>query len=232
MRTTEESIVFQLLNTIRGGELNNDEVVTERRIRSLMRVQRAQILNRYASKGETIQDVCFQILPQTNLSELNTNEYISTLPPLVYLPSNFGVRIRTSNFGNIPLVNNEEYELAKRHPINQFKPKATITDQTLKVYINGVSPSAINGGVRANQTVQSILNDKFVTISAILDDPSDGYNYDWTTSEYPLSPEAIAELKNSILRRDFQIMMQTKSDQVPNSKNDTLRYHDQGTVQR
>lgn len=232
METTEESIVYQLLNAIRAAELNSDEVITERRVRSLMRAQRAELILKYSNKGETIQDVCFQQLDSTILSELNPKEYIASLPGLVYLPKNFGVRITTKEYQNITLINNEDYELSKRNPINQFKIKATITDQTLKVYVNGVSPSAIGSGLRANSAVQSILANKFVNISAVLDDTDQGYNYDWTVSQYPLPAEAIAELKSIILRRDFQIILQTKSDQIPNGKNDTLRYHDQGTVQR
>lgn len=232
MGTTEESIVYQLLNIVRAAELNNDEVITERRVRSLMRTQRAEIINRYSQKGLTIQDVCFQRLVDTIISPLNANEFIATLPPLIYLPGNFGVRITTKEYANIPLLNNEEYELSKRNPISQFKPKATITDQTLKIFVNGVSPSAIDGGSRANQAVNSIQTNKLLYISAVLDNTDDGYNYDWTTSEYPLSAEAIGELKKNILRRDFQLILASKSDQVPNAKNDTLRYHDQGTVQR
>lgn len=229
--TTEESIVYQLLNIIRGSELNNDEVVDERRIRSLMRVQRAEILYKVTSKGAQIPDVCFQKLAPTILSKLNDNEYIATLPGLIYLPNNFGIRITTPQFANIPLVNQEEYELSKRNPVNQYKPKATIQDQTLKIFVNGVSPSALDGGSRANATVQSIQNGKLLSLSVVLDNPDNGYNYNWTTSEYPLPMEYVAELKNAILRRDFQIMLSTKSDQIPNAKNDTLRYHDQGAVQ-
>jgi len=231
MGTTEESIVYQLLNTIRAAELNNDEVVTERRVRSLMRIQRPSLISKFSNKGETIQDVCFQRLDDIQLTD-NNNEYIAELPALVYLPNNFGVRITTKEFANITLVNNEDYELSKRNPINKHKPKATIIDQVLKIYLNGTNPSNLDGGSRANQVNQSIIANKAIQISAVLDNPENGLNYDWTKTEYPLNPEAISELKNNILRRDFQLVLQTKSDQVPNSKNDTLRYHDQDDVQR
>jgi hypothetical protein len=232
MGTTEESIVYQLLNIIRASELNNDEVVTERRIRSLIRVQRADIINRLSLKGLDVQDVCFQKLDPSILTELNANEYTAILPSLIYLSGNFGVRITTNEYSNIPLVNHEEYLLSKKNPINKYKPKATITNQELKVYINDSSPFSMNGGFEANQAVKSIRRNEPLIITSILDDPEDGFGYDWTKTEFPFPKEYITELKNNILRRDFQIMLSTKSDQVPNSKNDTLRYHDQDDVQR
>lgn len=229
--STEESIVYQLLNSIRAAELNSDEVITERRVRSLMRAGRNEIINSYSKQGILIQDVCFQKV-ELDLIFVNTKEYKVDLPGLVYLPSNFGIRLSTPEFANIPVINNEDYELSKRNPISQFKPKATIHNQTLKVYVADVSPSAMNSGNRANLENESIKNNKKLNLSAVLENPDDGLNYDWTKSEYPFPPEAIAELKKNILRRDFGIILQTKSDQVPNSKNDTLRYHDQDDVQR
>jgi len=235
--TTEENIVYQILNTVRAAELNNDEVVGERRVRSLMRIQRAEMILKYSMKGLVIPDECFQTLPIIELSSFSNNtssplrEFIASLPPLIYLPKHFGIRLMTLEYENIPLVEQEDYYLAKHHPINKYKPKATITDQKLTVYANDVAPQSLNGGLRANSINQSIRKGK-IRMQAVLSNPDDGFSYNWKTSEYPLPAEAIAELKNNVLRRDFQIILSTKSDQVPNSKNDTLRYHDQGKVQR
>ena len=63
---------------------------------------------------------------------------------------------------------------------------------------------------------------KLVNISAVLYDSDNGLNYDWTKSEYPFPKELIGQLKKDVLRRDFNLILQTKSDQVPNAKNDTL----------
>lgn len=232
MNTTEESIVYQLLKIIRGAELNSDEVIGERTVRSLMRVQRSDLINMFSKKGILIPDVCFQKLNINKLTSLNTKELIVDLPPIVYLQSNFGLRISTPEFENIPVINNEDYQLSKHNPINKFKPKATIQNQQLKVYVTDASPSALNGGNRSRLINDSLRINKLINISAVLDDPDDGLNYDWTKSEYPFPSEEISTLKKNLLRRDFDIIIKTKSDQVPNAKNDTLRYHDQDDVQR
>lgn len=232
MITTEHSIVYQLLNIIRGAELNNDETVDERRIRSFVRSERAEIINMYSKQGVLIQDICFQRLPVTNITVVNSREFKTKLPGIIYLQNNFGVRITTNEYENIPLLNNESYHLSKKNPINKFMPKATVQNQELKIWINGVNPNSMDLGISANTVNQSIKNTKTVLVSAVLENPSDGLGYDWLKSEFPLPAEAIGELKKNILRRDFNLILSTKSDQVPNAKNDTLRYHDQDDVQR
>jgi len=231
MITTEENILYQLLSSIRSSELINDEVIDEREIRSMMRVHRNELIYKYSNKGVDIQDICFQMLPIINLSVLNANEYIASLPNIVQLPHNLGTYLQTLEFGNIPILSSETYELSKRNLIDKYQPKATIQNQQLKVYINGVSPQAIANGTRVNSRNASIMT-KQVQMRAVLDNPDDGYNYDWTTSQYPLPNEIVNELKVNLLKRDFNIILSSKSDQVPNMKNDTLRYHDQGQVQR
>jgi len=232
MITTEENIVYQLLNIIRAEELNNDEVVDERSIRALLRIHRVELLNRYSKKGTTIQDVCFQKLANVSLNSISLTEYTATLTNILQLGQNFGVKISTPEFENIPLVSEESYFLGIKNPINKYQPKAKIENQKLTVYVGVASPNAMDSGIRIQNTIDSLTNNKVVIIKAVLDDPDAGEGYDWTTSQYPFPSEIIGEMKKNILRREFNIILSTKSDQIPNMKNDTLKYYEQGKVQQ
>ena len=230
MGTTEENIVYQLLDSIRAGELNNDEVVGERQIKAMMRVHRAELILKYSLKGMTIQDVCFQDFPLT-LTPIDTTEFTSPIPKLIRLPSNFGVKLTNLGHYNIPVVAEENYYLAKNNPILKYQPKAILKEGFIQIYIGKKSPHAIDGGSQLSSIIDCFQKRRGALASAILDDPNDSEAYDWTTSQYPMPPELIEELKSRLLRKEFQIILQTKSDQVPNMKNDTLRYHDQRRIQ-
>ena len=231
MNSTEENIVYQLLNSIRAAELSNDEVIGERTVRSLMRVHRNELISKYSLGGLTIQDMCFQKFTPV-LSSLSATELTATLPVIVQLPDNLGVKITTPNFNNIPLVSEENYYLGTHNPINKNQPKAKLEGQLLTVHLPLVSNQAMLNGSRLQATLDALQETKVVNISAVLDDPNDGTGYDWTKSVYPFPQELISELKKNLLRRDFNIILSTKSDQIPNMKNDTLTYHEQGKVQR
>lgn len=229
--TTEESIVYQLLNTIRAAELTNDEVITERRVRSLLRTHRAAVIWKAHNKGFTAVDEFFQEIA-LDLTKINQYEWTSPVPSIIRLDHNFGTKFLTKGFGNIPIVKEEEYYLSRTHLINKNLPMAKIEEQILTLRIPEVSPY-VQVGTMIAQTAKDCLvrNQEKVVMKVILDDPSEGLNYDWTKSKYPCPIELVQVIKENILRKEFSIILQTKSDQVPNAKNDTLRYHDQGKVQ-
>ncbi len=237
--TTEENILYQILNSVRAAELNSDEVADERLIRSFMRLHRAELINKYSQGGVTIQDVCFQIVPGSGVDQtlldiaVTTDpfEYDATIPTLVQLPSYLGIILTTKEYYSIPVIQNENYHLSKFHIINKYQPKATIEFNKIIIFTGSVSPNVQTTGIPMSNIIASIKAGT-VRLKAILDDPDKGFGYDWTTSQYPLPEEIIEEMKKNILRREFQIILSTKSDQVPNMKNDTLRYHDQGKVQQ
>jgi len=232
MKTTEESIVYQLLSSIRAGELANDEVITERRIRSFLRTHRANEIFKAFDKGAQISDQCFQKV-ELNLVRFGKIEWESPIPQIIQLPNNFGVKFMTPGFTNISVLDEENYHLSKFSPVNRFLPVAKIENGKLLLRVPGPSPYAMNYG-RGSAILTACLDANIAkaVISVVLEDPDDGIGYDWTTSPYPISPENIQTLKDNILRKEFQMILGTKADQVPNTKNDILRNNDQGTVQQ
>jgi hypothetical protein len=231
MGTTEESIVYQLISAIRAGELNSDEVVGERRIRSFLRTHRAQILAAKSKNGLIIQGECFQKVP-ISLTRTTNTEWEADLPGIIYLKNYYGTKLLTPGFSNISISNEEDYHLHKKNIIGGSIPMAKIEDNTLTLRIpENASIYAMNDALGLKAMLQCLKNKERVIMSAILVDPEDGIDYDWTTDPYPMPAEEIQLLKNQVLRQEFNLILQTKSDQIPNTKNDTLRYHDQGKVQ-
>lgn len=232
MTTTEESIVYQILSSIRASELSNDEVVTERRVRSFLRTHRTYEILKYSKNGDIVSDQCFQKI-QLSLVKVGKMEWESQVPRILQLPNNFGVKFMTPGFTNIAVLDEESYHLSKFSPINKYTPFAKLEDNKLTLRVPETSPYAMNSG-KGSTILNACLNVNVAkaVMSVILEDPDDGIGYNWTTSAYPIMPESIQSIKDNILRKEFQVILGTKADQVPNAKNDTLRYYDQGTIQQ
>lgn len=229
MIITEENIVYQILDTVRASELNSDEVTDERQVRAYLQVHRARIIQKYTLDGLTVQDICFQRATATRTSDVGLQESTFSIPPIIQLPGYKGVRVSSSGFSPIAIVSDEEYYLAKKHLLNKYHPKGTIDHGTMTIWAGDVHEHVQFDGDAMQAVVDQIKNED-LNFSAILSNPDDGIGYDWTTSQYPLPEEALDELKQRVLRQEFNVILSTKSDQVPNMKNDTLRYHDQGKV--
>jgi hypothetical protein len=232
MGTTEESIVYQLLSTIRASELSNDETITERRLRSFLRTHRAEAIYKNTAKGLLASDEYFQEI-EVGLIQINTREWVTIVPEIIQLPDNFGIKFLTAGFTNIPVIGEEYYHLSKKNIINKHLPAAKIEGLKLTLRLPEISPYAMNGGSNGESLIDCIKrNNDSMRLKVILDNPDDQPGYDWTTSPYPVPNELIQTIKDSIFRKELSITLETKSDQVPNMKNDTLRYHDQGKVQQ
>ena len=233
MGTTEESIVYQLLNSIRAAELNNDEVITERRVRSLLRTHRSSVIYKSTAKGLLASDEYFQSV-DVSLKRINEVEWEGSMPDAIQLPNNFGTKLMTPGFINVPIIGEENYHLSKRSIVNKFLPMAKIEEGKLMIRIPvKASPYSMNDGKEAISLHDCITrNMQLINLKVILDNPDDSSLYDWTKSPYPVPNEFIQVIKESVLKKEFNLILQTKTDQVPNMKNDTLRYHDQGKVQQ
>jgi hypothetical protein len=232
MGTTEESIVYQLLNAVRASELSNDETITERRVRSFLRTHRTQEVYKMSRAGLLVTDEFFQDVALT-LKQINTEEWVGEVPDIVQLPNNHGIKLQTRGFTNVSVIGEERYQLSKKNIVNMHMASAKVEGRELMVRIPQTSPYSMNGAATSESLYACMKrNSEYFRLSVVLDNPDDAIDYDWTKSNYPVPNQLIQTLKESILRKEFATILQTKSDQVPNMKNDTLRYHDQGKVQQ
>lgn len=223
---TEENLVYQLLSEIRGAQLNNDEVIDEREVRVFLREHRPSIIESNFQKGLTVFGIEFQPL---GLVDLTNQGYALTkdLPSIIRLPNNAGIKVTTPTGYNIPVISKESYILSLSNPMNQFQPKAYIENNILYVYEGKSNVNAMNDGGNLSGIVTEIKTGLKVYVEAILDNPEDGVNYNWTSSVYPLSHELINKLKTNLKRNNFNLILNTKSDEAANMKNDNVLYHEQ-----
>lgn len=227
---TEASIVYQLLDEIRAANLNNDETLGERQLRSFMREKRASIISQTYARNAMVTEDEFQSFGTVDLV-FSVNQYYYDIPPTIALANNMGIKITTGTGFPIPVMTSEAYRLAGANPRTKYMPRAFRRGSRLYIVGGSTNPDFMDNGSGNDANNANITSDKQVYLEAILYDPDGLSSYDWTKDPYPLAPELIAKLKNDVKRTSLSTILQTKSDEVTNGNNDTVRYHDRGNVQ-
>lgn len=222
---TEEEIVYDILNVVHGGNVSNDDQISERLVRNFLRKHRAAKLVSYMDRGWSVDDYVFQSLG-TLLLEKTGSDYNVPMPALINFDNNEGVKLSKSGYV-VPLLNEEAFELSKTNIINKSSPKATFDGQNLKVYVGNIdscrflleSPKEIAVTAFNEEIAQTDDNPKiYLDVRAVLYDPEQGKDYDWTRHPYPCPSEIIDQLTTSTHARDLNLLIRKESDKVPNNK--------------
>jgi len=225
---TEEQIIYSLLDTIRNGLINNDEVISERLLRSYLRESRAFIIRSSFKEGYLIFGEEFQSLGDITLNSV-AGEITYDLPRLIRLPNNASIRLTTVEGYVIPVLSKQDVQRSVSNPVTMFQPKAHIEGSTLSFYPGAKYPGAMRSGSGIHQYFNSISSLK-AHLECVLYSPDDLVGYDWTKDPFPISAELLAVVKNNVLKKDLSVLLSMKTDQVTNMKQDQVRYHDEGKI--
>jgi len=220
---TEEDIVYSIIETVKKGNLTDDSRMNERLIRGFLKIYRASAIAKSSNIGVTITDECFQYLGNLRFDYVKSKQFARELPKIIKLHT-FGIQVEAEG-ENIPVLNSEEYNLSLKSLLNGKLPKAKMTANKLTVY---TGEYLIVDGRRKPK--QSLLIDNLlaqasvnanafieVEVHAILDNPDDAPGYDWTIDSYPCPSELIEEIKTKILSKEFNLILNIKTDKVTDS---------------
>lgn len=221
---TEEQIIYTILNTVRGGEFNLDEAITERLLRNYLKTHRASHLAKYYNQGQTLENECYQETKEL-LFTLSNGLWVSTdIPKFVSFKQNKGI-ILTKNGYEISVLSNEEFRLNQKSRWNKFQPSIKIQSNKAELYL-GKANTIIQldddfSLSPLNQTI-NLINEEAITGTikvqgvAVHLDPDDSPGYDFTTDSYPFPNERLDALINSVTARDLNIFIRMKSDDIGN----------------
>lgn len=233
---TEEEIVYSIIETLNANEYNNDNKITERMVRNLIYQYRGEILRKYYSEGDEINEECFQLI-ELNFKRKGVLEFQANASAGVM---EFSLRqgFFLEKFGvTIPVVSSMEYSLSQEADLPLAKKIGTlITLKYQKSLVSCIKPNspkavvlkAFQREVRQSPKDESIKADLY----AVLVDPSKGKDYDWLSTPFPFPGEKIDELKTTILRKEFQITANVKSDEIQNARVDNIRYHENTNLEQ
>lgn len=216
MITTEEQLVYQILNTVNAGEINDDDRKSERLIRGYIQKHRGLLMDKYYSKGLEISDEVFQPFSLTFIKN-EPKQFIFSIPKIHLFKDNFGIKL-SKNDVDIPVINSTEYRLSLKGAYGKFHPKAMITGDKLYIY-KGVIPCQNSGSNYFTELVNYLNHTSKPNIDAngVLVNLDIGIGYDWTKSSFPFPNEAMSDLMQSILAREFNILIGVNPDQIGNA---------------
>jgi hypothetical protein len=220
---TEEDIVYSIIETVKKGNLTDDNKINERVVRGFLKIYRASVIAKNSTIGVTITDECFQYLGNLRFNYVKPKQFSRELPKILLL-NTFGIQAEVIG-ENIPILKSEEYALSLKTLLNGKMPKAKMTGNKLTIYIGEYL--IVNGRKKPKQNIvidelslQASTNANMfidVEVTAILDNPDDAPGYDWTTDPYPCPSELIEEIKTRILAKEFNLILSIKADKVTDS---------------
>lgn len=224
---TEEEIIYSIIETVKKGEVNQDNKLNERLLRTFLHKYRARLLS---DLPEMISGENFQYVGQTFFYFVRGQIYEATnIPKLIKLPNSFGVMLEL-NGENIPLLEREDFNLGIKNPINGFLPKATLMNDRMKLFIGKKQDTSCGFKPKDNYLINDFLAQLnsnltsskirvYADLYAVLMNPDDASDYDWTRDPFPLDAELIEQMTNSILQYEFNIILQTQTDKVTDGNN-------------
>lgn len=234
---TEREIIYNILNTIRDAEHNNDERISERLLRGFLRVYRAESLRKYYKNGHTVDDEVFQKISISPVKK-NLKEFEINIPKIIRFQHHYGMFLEKNDVP-IPILASEEYYYSKKNYHGKHIPKAKTNGNLLTVYTGVYDKCCVAENSENHLLIQSFYEDLLsggskptinLDFYGVLHNPDDDPNYDWENSVFPFPSERLDELKTQILSKEFGVMIKAKRDEIQNSRSDNIRYHDNDDV--
>ena len=203
---TLNEIAYNIKNVVEGGIHGTDSNTSIRQIKSMIHYHRAQLLLKYTDGGRYLSEKCY--------SEINN--YIPSdgkidAPEVVGFANNKGI----SSISIWPSGWDQEADDRIEIPIQdnnnkEFFVESRFTGNSIRAYIR-------DGIIRFYEGNELYTNEDAVyLIKAILAKPDTG------DSEYPIPDELVASLIESVLSKEFNMMLTVGKDVTNNSVDDNI----------
>tara|TARA_Y100000004_G_C8938006_1_gene422940 strand:+ start:196 stop:903 length:708 start_codon:yes stop_codon:yes gene_type:complete len=209
---TLDEIAFNIKNIVEGGIHGTDSNISTRQIKGMIHYHRAQLLTKYTDSGRYLSEKLYSYK-----REAITDGYID-LPEMVGFPNNralVSVMLEGvsggANLSDATIVPVFTEEDAQFHLQSRFSP---VNNQIYGV-IDG-SQSRINFFFNEGITEYEDAN-AIVSIKYIASKPEDG------KMGYPLPDELVATLVETVLSKEFNVMLTVGKDYTNNSVDDNIQ---------
>ena len=231
---TLNEIVYNIKNILEGGVVTEDSNISTRQIKSMVHYHRAQLLVKYTDSGRYLSKSLQQTVSSPAIGFFQ-------IPSFIGFPNNRAiveVMLRDSPFIpseqqiNIPLINESErgYHEASRFSMED-KYYATLSYNAAEI------PS---GALSGTENMIHLYNDgnlfidntwtAYVTL--IASNPSNVPGFNDATSNYPLPDELVATLIETVLSKEFNMMLAIGKDYNNNTVDDNMQGAVASTQQR
>jgi len=206
---TLNEIAYNIRNIAEGGVASDDSNITLRQIKYMVHYHRANLLLQYTDNGRKTSDVMYQVdkmVPSKNGVDLkafvgfNDNRSIRSIA----LRSTSD---KSEDFELLPLFKEHDKMFAQNSRFIKHATKKYATIQSGKLYV-------YEGSDIFNSSSYEL------EVTAIYSNPTEINSYiDDDVSQYPLPQELISILTETILAKEFRMILGIPSD-TPNDQRD------------
>ena len=222
---TLNEIAYNIKNIVEGGLHGTDSNISLRQIKSMIHYHRAQLLLKYTDSGRYLSKSLQQTVssPAVGFFEI---------PSFVGFPNNRGiveVMLRDSPFIpsdqqiNIPLINESErgYHEASRFAMGD-KYYATLSYNAAAVPQGTLSGT--ENMIHLYNDGDLFIDDTWTAyVTLVASNPSSVPGFNDKASNYPLPDELVATLTETVLSKEFNMMLTVGKDVTNNSLDDNVR---------
>jgi hypothetical protein len=231
---SEYHIVYELINAVRNSVHNNDEVISERLMRQILKTYRADSIRRQYKNGININDEVIQKISLSFTKSLK-GDYVAEIPKIIRLERHAGFFLNKEYY-NIPIVDSESFDLSKKNSFAKNLLQGKTVNQNLIIQVPKKSNCLNKSGelysiLSILEKEQSFLKKIDLDFSGIFADPSEDPNYNWEESIYPFPSERLVELKSQIAFKEFQLTTQYKKDEIQNARQDNVIYQNEFNIE-
>jgi len=195
LMVTEKEIVYSILNSLRGSHSSNNDMISERLIRSWINTERANLLLQFTDSGRSISQENYQNISIEFSKKQRDGYYKTKIPKILFFNRRSGIRIyyRGESVLMCTKTQNKNYEISP--------------------YLKEVQRCWVVGDYLYSKVDKgSMLQKGILDIDAVLFNPSDDSNYNWETDTYPLQGELVNVLKTTVLKNNGNIINPSLND--------------------
>jgi hypothetical protein len=221
---TEREIIYTILNTVRSGEFNTDEPLTEKLLRNYLKTHRASRLIKYYEKGRQVPDECFQLFKDIEFNSIGNLWTCNTVPNVIPFPKYEGVFFLKNDYP-ISVVTAKKWKNNQKDRWNKLQPTVKLFNNQAFLYTGALNTNTNVNDDLSSSELNAVVNALSIEATQgkikldgrfVLQNPSDDPNYDWTKNKYPFPSEQIDMLVNSVTARELNVFLRVSSDEVGN----------------
>jgi hypothetical protein len=199
---TINEIAYNIKNIVEGGIAGDDSNLSITQIKYMVNYHRAQLLTKYTDSGRFVSDAML-----STRSTANATGSMS-MPAILGWPNNRAIKEVTlvetdGKIHNLPIINPSEKDffLASRFAPNQ--------NQFFSSY-------SLASGIQIHTSDGSVFSDNSqnIVVKAVLENPQ---VTNWSSGSYPIPPELISALTETLLAKEFNIYLRTSADASNNA---------------
>jgi len=219
---TLNTIVTDLLNTVRGSKISQSETISRRQIEDWVNQYRGVLIKQDLDKGkmpnpdyiQEIPSLRLEVVDKTTESELASDAYF--MRTVLELPNTLDLNFK-SGFTYVGTLDGKEIQLVPEGRVYWQKFKRFTKKEALAflrnkhIYVSNVTPLS-------HITVRGIFEIP-MEASRFINPALSTQTYDTLDDRYPIPVSMVPTLKTMILQQELGIMAQAPSDNTNDGAN-------------